>query len=195
MKTSLQGAMEIIGHEAIVLTRYRDSKGVWTIGVGHTASAGLPDPRVYRGKLTLAEVFDLFRRDLAKFEKRVEKAFKRALKQHEFDAAVSFDFNTGAIDRATWVKSFNAGQRDAAVRQIMNWQRPKELRARRLKEQKLFSTGLYSGDGTAAVYPANDAGRIDWKRGYRVDLASMFASLPTASIPSPYCTTEGATDV
>ena len=55
MKTSLAGAMEIIAHEAIVLTRYRDSKGIWTIGVGHTSSAGAPDPAAFKGRMTVAE--------------------------------------------------------------------------------------------------------------------------------------------
>lgn len=40
MKLSKQGAMELIGHEAIVQTRYRDTKNIWTIGVGHTKAAG-----------------------------------------------------------------------------------------------------------------------------------------------------------
>lgn len=34
VKLSKAGAMVLIGHEAIVQTRYLDSKGVWTIGVG-----------------------------------------------------------------------------------------------------------------------------------------------------------------
>ncbi|WP_428141663.1 glycoside hydrolase family protein, partial [Bradyrhizobium sp.] len=36
--------MALISHEGIVLSRYKDSVGVWTIGVGHTKAAGNPDP-------------------------------------------------------------------------------------------------------------------------------------------------------
>ena len=56
-----------------------------------------------------------FRNDLAKYESAVNMAFKVPLKQHEFDAAVSFHYNTGAISRASWVKSFNAGKREQAI--------------------------------------------------------------------------------
>ena len=41
---SRRGVLEIAGHEGIVLGPYRDSAGVWTYGVGHTAGAGAPDP-------------------------------------------------------------------------------------------------------------------------------------------------------
>ncbi|MCC6479994.1 MAG: lysozyme [Sphingomonadaceae bacterium] len=178
MKTSLQGAMEIIGHEAIVLTPYKDSVGVLTIGVGHTKAAGGLNPATFKGKLTVKEAFDMFRADLAKYEKRVNAAFTVTLKQHEFDAAVSFDFNTGAINRATWVKRFNAGDRTGAIRDIMQWRKPPEIISRRQKEQKLFGQGLYSGDGTGLVYdrfpgPAR-----------RVNLANEFGGLPSTQPPA-----------
>lgn len=185
MKTSLAGAMEIIGHEGIVLTRYRDSKGIWTIGVGHTASAGKPIPASFTGKLTVKEAIDLFRRDLAKFEKRVNAAFKVKLRQHEFDAAVSFDFNTGAIDEATWVRLFNQGKRDEAVRAIMNWSKPKEIVPRRQKEQALFRSGLYRGGGFATLYPADSAGRVQWSKGRRIDLAKEYGRISEEPIPAP----------
>ena len=101
MRTSLAGAFSIIAHEAIVLTRYRDSRGVWTIGVGHTAAAGAPDPAAFGGAMTLGQAIELFRRDLAQFERRVNAAFEVKLRQHEFDAAVSFDFNNGGAE-GTW---------------------------------------------------------------------------------------------
>lgn len=183
MKVSLAGAMEIIGHEAIVLSRYRDSKGIWTIGVGHTASAGKPNPATFKGSLSAKEAFDLFRRDLARFEGRVNRAFKVPLRQHEFDAAVSFDFNTGAIHEATWVRLFNAGKRDEAIAAIMNWKKPIEIIPRRRKEQSLFRTGFYTGAGFATVYPATPDGRVLWGQGKRVDLAREFGRIPGEVLP------------
>lgn len=179
MKVSLQGAMEIVAHEAIVLTTYKDSKAVPTLGVGHTKSAGGIDPAKFTGKLKVQEAFDMFRADLAKFEKRVNAAFKVPLKQHEFDAAVSFDFNTGAIHNATWVKLFNQGDRAGAIKAIMNWSKPKEIIPRRQKEQKLFSTGLYSADGTALVYDKFPGG------ARRVKLALELGKIPTQTPVEP----------
>lgn len=185
MKTSLAGAMEIIAHEGIVTSRYKDSVGVWTVGVGHTAAAGAPDPSRLAITMTVKEAIDLFRRDLAKYERGVEAAFTVPLKQHEFDAAVSFHFNTGAISTATWVKQFNQGRRAEAIASIMSWSKPKEIIGRRKKEQALFSTGVYSSDGFATVYPADAKGNVQWAKGKRVDLRKEYGLLPPQDAPSP----------
>jgi lysozyme len=171
--TSPRGVMDIIAHEAIVLSRYKDVKGIWTIGVGHTAAAGGLDPAEFTGKLTLEEAIALFRADLAKYERRVRHAFTRPLKQHEFDAAVSFDFNTGGIDRATWVETFNQGNHALAVEQILNWRKPPQIIPRREKEQRLFATGSYASDGSAMLYPATRAGKVLWNKGRRITLRDV----------------------
>jgi lysozyme len=181
-KTSIKGMMDIIAHEAVVLSRYRDVKGIWTIGIGHTKSAGGLNPETFTGSLTLEQALDLFRDDLARFEARVRKAFPRGLKQHEFDAAVSFDFNTGAIDRATWVETFNAGDRARAIEQIMNWSKPVQIIGRRRKEQALFASGAYSSDGTTMVYPATKAGVVRWKAGRRLPLEPALRHLRDAAL-------------
>lgn len=95
MGLSKKGAMELIGHEAIIKTRYLDSKGVWTIGVGHTKAAGPPDPETHSGAMSIAEIFALFRKDVRRFVHDVNAALKVSVAQHEFDALVSFHFNTG----------------------------------------------------------------------------------------------------
>ncbi|NJR13419.1 MAG: lysozyme [Phyllobacteriaceae bacterium] len=178
--TSPRGVMDIIAHEAIVLSRYKDVKGIWTIGVGHTAAAGGLDPAEFTGKLTLEEAIALFRTDLGTYERRVRRAFTKPLKQHEFDAAVSFDFNTGAIDRATWVATFNQGDRDLSIEQILNWRKPPQIIPRRQKEQRLFATGTYASDGTAMLYPATRAGRVLWNRGRRIDLRDLIGAADIA---------------
>ena len=177
-RTSNRGLMEIIAHEAIVLTPYRDLKDIWTIGVGHTKMAGGIDPVKFKGQLTLAGAVHIFRTDLVKYERRVQQAFTRPLKQHEFDAAVSFDFNTGAIDRATWVETFNAGNRALAIEQIMNWQKPPQIIARRKKEQQLFAHGHYNASGNAMLYPASKLGSVLWNEGKKVSLAGLLKIEP-----------------
>jgi lysozyme len=180
-RTSDKGLIEIIAHEAIVLSPYRDVKDIWTIGIGHTAMAGGINPAKFTGKLTLAGALLVFRTDLAKYEQRVRQAFTRPLTQYQFDAAVSFDFNTGAIDRATWVETFNAGDRDVAVSQIMNWQKPPQIIPRRKKEQLLFASGKYSANGTATVYPANNSGLVLWSQGRQVNLDGLLGAPKSAA--------------
>jgi len=111
----------------------------------------------------------MFARDLAKYETRVRKAFTVPLAQHEFDAAVSFDFNTGAINRASWVEMINKGDRQAARAAFMRWNKPAEIIGRREKERDLFFTGRYSGNGMVMVYPSDtSSGRVLWNKGKRM---------------------------
>jgi hypothetical protein len=72
--------------------------------------------------------------DLAKFERRVAAAVKRALRQHEFDALVSFDFNTGAIASGTVDDKLARGDIEAALATCSNTTRP-------LAENSQVSTG------------------------------------------------------
>jgi lysozyme len=163
--------MELIGHEAIVQTKYRDSKNVWTIGVGHTKAAGEPDPATYTEVMPLKEVFKLFQKDVQKYADEVNAALKVPVSQSEFDALVSFHFNTGGINRASLVKSINAGDKKTAAKQFLSWKKPPEIMGRRKKEQKLFAEGAYSNGGKATVYPADAMGKVMWSKGKRIDLA------------------------
>lgn len=154
MKTSTKGMLEICEHEGIVPAPYRDSVGVWTYGIGHTAAAGGLDPQEMNGAMPEGAALDaaidrainLFAYDLGKYEARVNAAVKVPLKQHEFDALVSFDFNTGGIHRANLTKAINAG--DKSGDGFMGWLKPKEIIKRRKAEQRLFRTGDYDHNGS-----------------------------------------------
>src|SRR5688572_12579458 len=188
MKLSREGAMELIGHEAIVLTRYLDSVGVWTLGVGHTKMAGPPNPETYLGTLTVKEAFDLFMLDVQKYVEAVNAAVKVKVTQEQFDALVSFHFNTGAIGRASLVKKLNAGDLEGAAAGFMAWSKPPEIIGRRTKERDLFSTGRYSNRGMADIYPATSEGKILWGKPKRVDLRSLVGGAvipPPPDIPKP----------
>ena len=167
-RTSSPGIAAIAAHEGIVPGPYLDDVGVWTWGIGHTAAAGAPDPTVMpRGMpadldATVAEAFSVFARDLTKFEARVRQAITVPLAQHEFDAAVSFDFNTGRIDNADWVRSLNRGDRATAAREIMNFKKPVSVIPRRAAEQRLFRDGIYPSR-PAPVWRVDTAGNVIWK--------------------------------
>ena len=152
MRVSDAGLVALARHEGIVLGPYLDSVGVPTIGIGHTASAGSPDPRGHRD-ITAAEALEIFRRDIGKFEARVLRAVKTPLLQHEFDALVSFDFNTGGITRARLVEHLNAGDRARAAEGLMGWLKPPEIAERRAAEKRLFEAGDY-GSGPIPLYRA-----------------------------------------
>lgn len=191
--TSARGRAELLSHEAIVLMPYKDSVGVWTIYGGHTAAAGSPVPaKMPKGVAQPIEKgLAVFERDLAKYEARVRKAFTAKLSQAQFDAAVSFDYNTGAIDKATWVKRFNAGDELGAREAFMWYRKPAAIVPRREREFALFFESEYSGDGKVSVYTATKAGAVEWSKGKRVDLARVadWAAEPEAA-PDAYADKE-----
>lgn len=175
MRVSLRGIAEILSHEAIVTAPYKDSQGVWTIGVGHTKAAGQPDPAaIAKGvQRPVAEMIAIFKADLPKYEAGVRAAVKVPLEQHQFDALVSFHFNTGAIARASFVADLNAGLIAGAAAGIMAWNKPAEIIERRRAEQTLFRSGVYSNDGKATVYPASAAGKVLWSKRQRVSVTDL----------------------
>ena len=191
MKVSAKGIHAIALHEGVVPAPYLDSVNVWTFGIGHTASAGQPNPaNMPKGNpanldAAIAEAFTVFRRDLAKFEKRVNDAVKVNLKQHEFDALVSFDFNTGGIHRAKLTEHLNRGDRAAAARGFMGWLRPPEIRSRRESEMKLFRDGEYPS-GSVAVFGVTASNRPNF-RGVlkRLTQAQVMALMQPATRPAP----------
>lgn len=177
MKTSTEGLMALISHEGIVLSRYYDSVGVATIGVGHTKMAGGLDPETFTGTLTMAEALDMLRTDIVKYENGVNKAVAVSLKQHEFDALVSFHYNTGAIAKASFVKALNAGDRAAAAKGMMAWNKPAEIIKRRQAERDLFEKGVYPAP-VATIYPASPAGKVLWGKGTRANLRDLLNAKP-----------------
>lgn len=178
LKTSLRGLAEIAGHEGIVPYPYRDSAGVWTFGIGHTVAAGSPDPSALpRGESKpLRVVLEIFREDIKRYEARVRRAVKVPLTQAQFDALVSFDFNTGGIDRAKLTRAINAGEFAGAAKAFDGWHRPPEIIPRRNAEKALFRDGVYSHNGMATAYPADAAGRVQWAKGERINVLSILRS-------------------
>lgn len=196
MKTSLEGLAEIAGHEGLVLSPYLDSQNVWTWGIGHTKAAGSPDPASMpkQTEQPIEPVLDTFRRDMAKYEADVNRAVTVPLEQHQFDALVSFHYNTGAIARATLVKKLNAVDRAGAVAGFDAWHKPPEIIARRDREKRLFAEGVYAHGGFANQSPVKPNNRPDYAKGQRVNVLALLQSAgkpvqpPQPDDPSPHLT-------
>lgn len=113
------------------------------------------------------EALGIFARDLPRYERRVEAAMG-TVAQTAFDGAVSFDFNTGAIDRASWVKRYREGMRTEARAGLLQWtkaggRRLAGLVRRHEDEAILIFDGLYRS--TEPV-----AGEV---RAWQADLATL----------------------
>ncbi len=110
----------------------------------------------------------------------------------EFDALVSFHYNTGAIARAALTRALNAGDRAAAGAAFMNWLKPASLRPRREAERDLFLHGRYPA-GPIPVWAADATGRVDFSRPVRrIGETEALALLRPAPVPPPVPTAAAA---
>lgn len=148
MITSTNGRALIEAFEGLYLNAYQDSVGVWTIGYGHTSSAG--GPKVTPGmKITEEEADKLLAEDLSRVEYDVRKYIKVDLTQNEFDALVSFHFNTGKLKTGTIDDKINAGDKEGAMQTLLQYDHAggEQLRGltRRRKAEKLMFEGDVAG--------------------------------------------------
>lgn len=120
MRTSAEGRELIELFEGLYLHAYYDSVHVLTIGYGHTNIGNIP-PHIEPGmRITKDEADQALSNDLAKFEARVLKIMAPViLKQCEFDALVSFDFNTGDLLSSSIDDKIKDGRVDAAMRTLL----------------------------------------------------------------------------
>lgn len=187
MKTSQRGIEDLVLSEGVVTKAYRDSVGVWTIGVGHAATSGRPPVPKAGMTITRQRAFEILADDLSELYERDVNRMLGTVPQHVFDGAVSFHFNTGAIKRASWVGKYKAGDMAGARKAFMSWNKPPEIIGRRKREAELIFEGKYRGGGSVSVvaptstevaaYQAQlaklgyDVGSADGKKGPRTDAA------------------------
>jgi lysozyme len=157
MKTGPKGLALIKSFEGLFLEAYDDEDdrilkpgdrcyGVLTIGYGHTSAAG--PPRVYVGQvISPAVADDILASDLTSVEIEIDHLVKRLLDQNQFDALVSFQFNTGwlAHPQCSLLKALNAGNFALAKADFALYDRASGkveygLVRRRAEEAKLFNT-------------------------------------------------------
>ena len=154
MKLSQKGVDFIKSHEALRLKAYQDSKGVWTIGWGHTKN-------VHPGDVITREQAEQFIRDDFEWVERTLNADlvtgrdKPLVTQNEYDALCSLVFNIGsqAYLDSTVRRKIKQGDKMAAAHAFGMWVYSNHkfvqgLANRRADEVRLF---LQSGQADIAA--------------------------------------------
>ena len=145
MKTSKNGIKFLVREEGSRLKAYQDSRGIWTIGVGHTSAAGPPKvtPSL---KITKEEEETILLRDLKEAEEGILKLLKVSVNQNEFDALVSLVHNIGIpqFTGSSVLRLLNKNDRTGAANAFLLWKKAGKdlniLLARRKRERELFLT-------------------------------------------------------
>lgn len=150
MKIATRGLNVLKDFEKCVLTAYQDSKGIWTIGWGHTG------PDVHEGLVwTQACADHMLEVDLATAERCVNTSVRLKLSQGQFDALVLLVYNIGigAFATSTLRRFLNLADTVGAGKQFARWNKEtlpdgtvrvnEGLRRRRAAELELFNSSEY----------------------------------------------------
>lgn len=85
--------------------------------------------------------------DLEKYAAEVARAIGNApTTQNQFDALVSFHYNTGAIERATLTKKHNTGDYTGAAKEFARWNKAGGRVLNGLTRRRASEAKLYKGD-------------------------------------------------
>jgi len=101
----------------------------WTIGWGATGRDHIHGGRIGPDTVwTQGQCDERLAQDLRRYAADVARALGEApTSQPQFDAMVSFHYNTGGIAKAALTRHLNVGNRVAAADAFLNWRRPASI--------------------------------------------------------------------
>jgi lysozyme len=154
MKMSAQGVTKLQEDEELRLRPYddktgkevksrKDCQGEPTIGWGHVIA---PDEEELFKGVTKAQAERLFRNDLAPRERNVAALVTVPLAQNQFDALVSFEFNTGGLRKSTLLRKLNEGYYASVPQQLMRWTYVKGKRVEGLYNRRKAEVAMWKGE-------------------------------------------------
>jgi GH24 family phage-related lysozyme (muramidase) len=162
----------IIKHEGIRDMPYKDSLGLWTVGVGHLIGDGKSLPPEYNRKFTQAEIMKMFDDDFDHHAKAAEKipGYSKANKSGQ-GALIDLTFNMGNSWYKKWpnfCKKLAAGDFKGAADELAGskW-------AQQVKSRAQTIIGLVTGAGEGGAAPTPVAGE------------TKVASAAPSTAPSP----------
>jgi len=150
LSTSKNGLEHIVKWEGLMLKKYICPAGKPTIGVGHVILPG----ENYQ-IITREQALEILAKDIERFENAIKKHITISLNQNQFDAIVSFIFNTGegGIINTGVQQAINSGNFANVPANLEAWSKFKVngklkinqgLLNRRKSEGQLFMTPMHS---------------------------------------------------
>lgn len=145
MRLSELGIRLLKEFESCRLKAYPDDHDppVWTIGWGHTRGVRPGDI------CTQAQADAWMVEEVAKFESQVDFLVKIRLTQDKYDSLVLFEYNTGALNKATLLHLLNVGDYVGAAGEFDKWIHAGKRISHGLIRRRAAEKALFLGDYTA----------------------------------------------
>ena len=151
LKTSDNGIVLIKQHEGFSRVPYECPAAVIAIGYGSTTYENGKTVLISDPPITQAAAYRLFRKNIHKYEKWINKLVKTNINQNQFDALVSLSYNigVGSIKRSHLLKLVNENPNDPQIAvEFLKWRKAngkvvKGLETRRQKEVELYFKSIY----------------------------------------------------
>lgn len=170
---AFEGCHAAVSNRPGFFTTYYDIVGVLTIGYGHTNLGGVL-PKIAKGDVwSQQDCTKALANDMRRFEERVNRILAGVtLTQYEFDALVSFDFNTGGLDKSSIPAKIKSGRSKEVYPTLMKWNHAGGKVVAGLTRRRDCEGHLFNGQidtalkiaGTERESPALMARRVDRPR-------------------------------
>lgn len=171
---------------------YKCPAGIWTIGYGTTAAAGVGITPKDGMTISQSDAEAYLQAALDKFADQIAPSISVAISDNEFGAFVSLAYNIGpgAFKKSSALRLFNAGDKEGAAKAILMWNKAggkvlKGLTRRREAERKLFLTpvdGKFEGRTSVAQSTTMQASAVQIASGAGAGIAAVGALDGTAQI-------------
>jgi lysozyme len=188
-----QATVELVKEfEGFRAKAYKCPAGIWTIGYGTTAAAGVGITPKEGMTITRSDAEGYLHGALEKFAAQIESDITAPINENEFGAFVSLAYNIGpgAFRKSSALRHFNAGDKAKAAAAILLWDKAggkvlRGLTRRREAERKLFLTpvgGKFEGRTTVAQSTTVQASAVQIASGAGAGIAAVGALDGTAQI-------------
>lgn len=161
MKINQAGLSLIKEFEGFRAKAYQDSAGVWTIGYGTTAAAGVGIDPKQGMTITEAQAESYLHAAIDKFAAQIIPMIKRPATDNQFSAFLSLAYNIGpgAFGKSSALRKFNDGDEAGAANAILLWNKAggkvlAGLKRRRAAERALFLTPQVKETPVSATRPS-----------------------------------------
>ena len=169
--------MEMIKvHEGVRTKPYKDSLGLWTIGVGHLIGDGKSLPPEWNRELSMQEVDELFAKDYAQHKQMAMKT-PGWDKANETGQAAMIDlaFNMGGNWYKKWpstAKALEAGDFDKAADGLKDSKWYQQVKGRAVKIVSMIREGSKENSASEALKKQELPATLNSTTGTQIDQAS-----------------------